>query len=184
MSVKLDYTLDTTVLKQIKKNISRLNDSHLEWGWVDRHAKYSAGDRTRGGSFKKGQDKRSGIHIAKLAFWNEYGTKRVGFNGATIDQVPRPYFKQSLTIMQKNSSGYIENLFHAALLGQEIDDAVKLLGTFAEETVKTSVAMQNQAKLKPSTVSGKGHSYQWVETKAMMDNVSHRFVRTRVKKSK
>lgn len=178
INYKVDSSLDQ--LKLMKKNLYKLRTQQIDWGWVDRHKRYPAKDRTR--TTKTAQGKKQGIYVAQLAFWQEYGTKRVGFNGATINQVPRPYFEQSLVTIKKSSSGYIKDIFHAALLIRDYTKEADNFGNMAEDSIRSSVAKQNMPELKPSTRYAKGNDYQWVETNVMMSNISHKLVRTQREK--
>lgn len=169
VTLKIDY--DFSQVQKIKKNVNRLKDSHIEWGWVDRHKKYSVSDRTR-----------SGIFVATVAIWQEFGTVRKGYGGVVIMQEPRPYMQQSFSIMKATCMLEIRAIAEAAFNGDDMTLVIEAFGKKAVSSIRQSIHMQNMPPLKESTVRKKKGNYQWVETGKMLETLNFRFVRSRVKK--
>lgn len=174
VTYKVDSSLDD--IKLIKKTLKTLRNQQLDYGWINRHKRYSTKDRTRKSTNEKG--KTQGFYVAQLAFWNEYGTTRKGFGGVTINQPPRPYMTQSIKIFKKQSPLLIAKVFETALHGANYKSEIDALGKLATSTVHQSVAMQLPPKLSKETERKKGFDYQWVETGFMMDHIEYKLVRT------
>lgn len=150
-NVTLQY--DFSDLKETRKSLRTLNAKHVLWGWISnkRHM-------------------NSGLPLAELAYMQEYGTN----NGKGGNIPARPYFRQSLRM--RNSIGYPEltSLFTKALLRQNYDSDLTLIGKKNVELFNQSVNKQNMKKLSEITISRKGNSVQWIETGEMLDAFSHK----------
>lgn len=147
MGFDIKFDTDFSALIRLEKAVKQLNSRHIRWGWL-KDIKHPTKD-----------GKRSGISVAQIANWQEYGT----------DKIPaRPYFRQAINKSRYSYNSDIADIFKSSLNG--LVDHIKL-NALADNLVKDyheSVVKQNYKKLAEYTVSIKGHTYQMDHTGLML----------------
>src|SRR5574344_1780488 len=103
--MKAIITLENSKLKSIKKRITKLHNSHNEWGWINEKS-YPSGDVAS----------RDHIKIAEIARINEYGGLSKSRTLTKPTFIPsRPYFRQALLSTQFKSRKMVEDIVKATL---------------------------------------------------------------------
>lgn len=168
MEFTFKVDLDTTGIKELKKNANILNKRHIRWGWID-------------GKRYPSSHPNNGIAIAQVANWQEYGLSR----GTGSKDIPaRPYFRQAINVAKTQYTGEIAAICKAAVTGAA---SMPLLNTLADDLVKDyheSVLMQNYTPLSSYTVSLKGHSYQMDDSGYMIMNFKSKVYRQSMNSTK
>lgn len=172
-NLKFDEDFDLSGINKLKKNISQLNNNHIEWGWINRKNYPKSDDNGRGGE-----------SIAAIAFLNEHGFIVRSIGDRIIESPPRPYFKQSMGKSQSESIDISKKLFKdIAGDNQNIVAEMNKGSQILKNTLINSIMQQNQPKNTPKTEKLKGHDFQWDDTGVMLDNIEGKVLRGNIDKA-
>lgn len=160
MEFTVDVSLDMSVLKDVEKNVKQLNKRHIRFGWYE-------------GKFYP-TSSNSGLSIAQVAYWQEYGRAGVG----DTPSIPsRPYFRQAINAIKRSSNKHIASIFKTALFGGDTTTKLQKMSDSFVGKYRASVASQNYKKLAPYTVALKGNSYQMIDSGVMVSSFKSRVYR-------
>ena len=172
--VKLKEEIDFSGLENFKKNIQKLNNNHIEWGWLNRKVYPTKDINDRGGQ-----------NIAEVAFLNEHGFIVSSSDAGLVESPPRPYFKQSLGLAQSSAID-ISKLVFTSLHKTDKETTTNLHKSAIEikKTLTGSIMKQNMAPLADKTVMMKGHEFQWDDTAIMLENIESKVIKGKIDKVK
>lgn len=160
MEFTSDISLDMSVFKGMEKSVKQLNKRHIRFGWYE-------------GKFYPASS-NSGLSIAQVAYWQEYGRAGVG----DTPSIPsRPYFRQSINIIKRSTNRYIADVFKTAIGGRDTTAKLQKMSDSFVGKYRASVASQNYKKLAPYTVALKGNSFQMIDSGVMVSNFKSRVYR-------
>ena len=172
MHLKIDF--DNSVMKNIKKNLKKIHNSHTEWGWINENV-YPATDVAS----------RGGIKIAEIARINEYGGLSKSKTSTEFTTIPaRPYFRQALMATESRLMSDATKIFRDLLHNKSIDQALEDQARLASLDIVQSIRKQNMKPLSKKTIEIKGHSVQWVDTGVLMSNIGYKVYRTNISRVK
>lgn len=172
MHLKIDF--DDSVMKDIKKNLKKLHNTHTEWGWINENV-YPATDIAG----------RGGIKIAEIARINEYGGLSKSKTSSEFTTIPaRPYFRQALMATESRMMNDVTKIFRDVLHNKSIDQALEDQARLASLDIVQSIRKQNKKPLHDKTIEIKGHSVQWVDTGVLMSNIGYKVYRTNISRVK
>lgn len=108
--------------------------------------------------FLENADYPDGLHVAQVAFWNEFGTSTAP---------ARPFFRQTI---QRHSRDWGSNLGKALKATNfDKDKSLVMLGTEIKDEIVESIASW-PADNAPSTVKRKGFNHGLVESSKMQNS--------------
>lgn len=138
--------LDLSGVNELSKRLTKVKNSHLEYGWTERKLHKV-----------KGTNKK--VPTAQIAFWNEFGTRNIP---------SRPYLSITSLVLQQSAIPYIQSYFTENILNTVYSESgLDRLSTHVTQEFKN---VKGSGKpLAKSTVDKKGHSTHWVETGELMD---------------
>lgn len=146
MSVTYVDDLNLSGVKDLRKRLTQVKNSHIKYGWLSNKQHKI-----------KGMTK--GVPTAQIAFWNEFGTKNIP---------ARPYLTITSLVSQQSAVPFIQKYFLDNLLGSDYTSTP--LDTIASHITKEFKLVKGTGKpLAPATVKKKGFSTHWVETGVLMD---------------
>lgn len=170
----LKIIFDDTDMKEIKKRLKDLHNSHTEWGWINEKT-YPTGDVAG----------RDHIRVAEIARINEYGGISKSRKGNEYVRIPsRPYFRQALITTEQAAIGYAKTVIIAALHNRSFDAILEKQAKLAALDIVLSIRKQNQLHLSKKTVRIKGHDIQWVDTGVLMSNITYKVYKTNIDRAK
>lgn len=161
--MEFTFSIDSDLkqLKNIEKSCRTLNKRHIRFGWYE-GKNYPASSENRG------------LSIAQIAYWQEFGLA----GDEDSPSIPsRPYFRQSINRIRRDSNKQIKYLFTASLHGRDPTNQLQKLADSFVTQYHSSVARQNYKSLAPYTISIKGHAYQMVDSGIMASNFKARVFR-------
>lgn len=164
--LKSKLTVDTKHWKRIERGMKSLSDREIEYGWLE--------NKSHGGETQLGYPNTLSIpHIAAL---NEYGHKgNMLGTTRTKDTPPRPYFRQAIHTTDEWIGESTRKVFYSVIQGNgEWRVPLKALGEDLKDSVRHSIARQNQTPLSSFTTDLKGHDSQLVDTGVLFDNVKYK----------
>jgi hypothetical protein len=150
-------------LGEIRKNIAALSKTAVKAGIVE------------------GSGEHDGVAIAQYAAWNEYGVKGPPFSqyGDGIWFIPPRKFIRGWT---DNKAEHIkattEKIFKKVSDGEwDADDAVKRLGEFAQDGIKSFIRTGDFKPNADRTIERKKSSKPLIDTGTMRNSVRYEVVR-------
>lgn len=164
--IKLDITFDMKLFKSIYSEARKARNRHIRFGWIN-GTKYS-------------DKKNKGLYVATVAYWQEFGTTH---NGKA--HIPaRPYFRQFNNIVRSSYTAQIKNYFTAVCRGVDSYYVLESVKTQLVSDYRKVVSTQIHAKLKPSTIRIKGHSYQMDATGLLLSDFDAKIVNKAISNKK
>lgn len=136
------------MLKGGDKLISKLNDLAKE-------------TKTLKVGFFKNSTYPDGTHVAKNAFWQEYGTPKIP---------PRPFFRTAIAQNKGKWSKGFENVL--VKNNYDYDKAFRLLGVKVAYDIRMSIVNWSEPANAPYTVAQKGFNDPLVKTHNMEKSVN------------
>lgn len=172
--MELTIEFDNKILKEIKKKLKSIDNTHTEWGWINEKT-YPSGDIAN----------RSNIKVAEIARINEFGGMSKSRVGGKQVRIPaRPYFRQSLMITEQRALQDVTAIFKSILSNNDPSALLETQARLAAFDVIMSIRKQNMSPLAHKTVKIKGHSIQWIDTGVMMSNITFRVYKTKQSRAK
>ena len=171
MELKIEF--DNRVMKEIEKNLKSLNNSHIEWGWINEKT-YPSGDVAN----------RDSIKIAEIARINEYGGLSKSRDGKVVRIPARPYFRQALIATESRVVKSITDIVQAVLHNKPYQHLLEQQARLAALDIILSIKKQNMTPLAQKTIKIKGHDIQWIDTGVMLSNITYRVYKTNIDKAK
>ena len=101
-----------------------------------------------------------GTPVAMVAFWNEYGTKRIP---------PRPFFRTTVSEQKKNWVLSVQNLMK---MHNDPKQVMGLIGVHMQEQIVQSINTWSDPPNAPYTIAKKGSSKPLIETGVLMGSIS------------
>lgn len=100
---------------------------------------------------------KPGLHVAQVAFWNEFGTSRAP---------PRPFFR---TTIAKESATWGDNLGKAVVFYKYDGElALRAVGQAMRDDVEASIQRWTTPPNAPSTIARKGFDKPLIHTAVML----------------
>lgn len=166
MAFKSSLKVNLKSLREIKRNLNRLNKTEIKYGWVNGRT-YPAND-------KHG---RAGVPVAEIAARNNFGGYIQNYKTLEYNYIPaRPYVQQAVLMSKQFNALESEALLHRVLHNLPYKHILQGMAETNAEYIKKSIEMQNMAPLKEKTVNLKGGSQQWNDTGFMMRNITGKVV--------
>lgn len=138
--------LDLNGVKELKKRLSKVNNSHVKYGWFN-NKKHKIKGTTKS------------VPTAQIAFWNEFGTRNIP---------SRPYLTITSLTAKQSVAPFIQQYFFENMCNSSYTE--QALDSIASHITKEFKLVKGTGKsLAPSTVKKKGHTTHWVETGELMD---------------
>ncbi len=109
--------------------------------------------------FLANADYPDGLHVAQVAFWNEFGTSRAP---------ARPFFRQTIRRHSRDWGGNLGKSL--ASNGFDKDKSLALLGTEIKDEITESIASW-PADNAPSTIRRKGFDHGLISSSLMQNSV-------------
>ena len=100
-----------------------------------------------------------GTPVAMVAFWNEYGTKRIP---------PRPFFRTTVSEQKKNWVLSVQNLMK---IHNDPKQVMGLIGVHMQEQIVQSINTWSDPPNAPYTIEKKGSSKPLIETGVLMRSI-------------
>jgi hypothetical protein len=112
--------------------------------------------------FLEGATYPDGTPVALVAFWNEFGTKRIP---------PRPFFRHMIAA----ESGHWGKDLGAMLLSTayDVDRSLKFMGEEIKGELQQSIIDTNSPPNAPSTIARKGFSKTLIDTGHMQNSIDY-----------
>lgn len=152
LAMDFKITSDLQGIKNLEKYCRTINKRHIRFGWYE-GKKYPA------------SHENSGIPIAQVAYWQEYGSSSGGRN------IPsRPYFRQTKNIVKNSYNSQIKSIFLTGIFGNDMSGGLNRMADSIVLDYQKTVAKQNNKKLSAYTIALKGHTYQMFDSGVMMAN--------------
>ncbi len=115
-----------------------------------------------GTTYPQEEGKSNPVYVAQVAFWNEYGTKRIP---------PRPFFR---TMIANKSPSWGKNL--ARLLKQsdyDVAGSLGLMGEAMKDQLQDSILNGGWQANAPATIEAKGFDKPLVHHSIMYRNITY-----------
>lgn len=100
----------------------------------------------------------NGTYVASVAYWNEYGTKRIP---------PRPFFRTAIL----ENKGKWKDHFYNSVSKIGLQGGIKSLGELVIKDVKQSILSWSTPPNAPSTIKHKGFNNPLIDTFKMVNSV-------------
>ena len=100
-----------------------------------------------------------GTGVASVAFWNEYGTKRIP---------PRPFFRDTI---KQNKEQWVQLAKDAIRMGYTVDHMLGLVGASMQNDIQYSIMTWTTPKNADYTEAKKGYNAPLRETMLMHDSI-------------
>lgn len=158
--------MDLSGLKKIKRQMSKVDKTEIEWGWINGKA-YPKSDI----------NKRGGIPFALVAIRNEFGGFTKDLRTNKFLYIPaRPYFQQSTKASVTYMKQEVAGVFRALITGSDYKAQLQSIANAQVCIVKNSIAQNNMKSLHPKTVAIKESSKQWDDTGQLIKNITAKVI--------
>lgn len=155
--MKYQEEFDLSGLKDLQKRLTKINNSHLKYGWLNK-------------SMHKIHGITRKVPTAQIIFWNEFGTRTIP---------ARPYLTITSLVLQTKLAPFVQEYFCENILNKDYSDE-KLYSL--EHIIKNEfkkVKGTGQA-LAESTIRKKNSSTHWVETGQALDEFEVKLYKTKL----
>lgn len=166
MAFKSSLKVNTKNLRDVKRNLAKLNKTEIEFGWINKKV-YPTSDKNG----------RGGIPVAEIAARNEFGGYIQNSVTGMYHYIPsRPYLQQAVQMCKQFNALESEALFHRVLHNLPYQGILHGMAETNAQYVKKSIDMQNMTPLKEKTVNMKGGSEQWKDTGFLVKNITGKVI--------
>lgn len=119
-------------------------------------------------------DARSGLSVAEIAFWNEYGTRRPD---GSVHIPERPAFREAATeLAGKPAQMFIRGQLSQATTAAATTQALERIGLYAQSVVRRHLVDLKDPPNAAVTVLRKGSTNPLVDTGQLVRSISYEVV--------
>lgn len=104
----------------------------------------------------------SGVQVAQVAFWNEYGT---------VTAPPRPFFRNAI---EENKKEWLDLFKRTQIKTKDIAKSLNIVGTVAKDDVSDSIVNLSSPPNNNKTIGAKGSSNPLIDTGVMKNSVTYK----------